>query len=500
MSLSILLWSALLHLLVSSAFSLDQSPPLEQPQVKLDNATVTGKMENDLTMFLGIPFAQPPVGDRRFRVPEALPPYTDNFTAVDYGPSCPQQNVSDLPIPTLSVLANISNYFNDHSTENESEDCLTISIIRPPNATAESNLPVVLWIYGGGFETGDIKEYDDNAAHLVTRSIELDKPVIYAAMNYRQDYILHTFRRTSKRFGFLASREVEQARVGNLGLRDQREAMRWVNKYIVEFGGDPNKTILWGESAGAISISLQMLVNDGDPEGLFRGAFMQSGAPIPVGNVTGGQKYYDVMVDETGCSGSNDTLACLRTVPYGTLKTAIDRTPNYYSYQSLVLAWSPRADGEFLPDNPQRLVQQGKVANVSMAAPHTGNCDDEGTVFSLSSLNVTDDDEFRQYIEKVWIPEGNSSEIDRVLQLYPADVVDGSPFNTWIFNALTGQYKRIAAFQGDVVFQASRRSFLQQRSGKQKIWSFLSKHAKETPFLGSVSLAFFTRERVMRYR
>jgi len=89
----------------------------------------------------------------------------------------------------------------------------------------------------------------------------------------------------------------------------------------------------WGESAGAISVSLQMLANGGNTEGLFRAAFMESGAPVPVGDITHGQKYYDSIVANTGCSSATDTLACLRTVPYASLKAAINKTPGIFSFQ-----------------------------------------------------------------------------------------------------------------------------------------------------------------------
>ena len=93
------------------------------------------------------------------------------------------------------------------------------------------------------------------------------------------------------------------------------------------------RCLSWGESAGAISAALHMLANGGDTEGLFRAAFMESGAPIPVGDITHGQKYYDSIVANTGCSGVADTLACLRTVPYASLKAAINLTPSIFAYQ-----------------------------------------------------------------------------------------------------------------------------------------------------------------------
>lgn len=76
-----------------------------------------------------------------------------------------------------------------------------------------------------------------------------------------------------------------------------------------------------------------MVANNGNADGLFRAAFMQSGSPIPVGDITNGQKYYDAVVSQTGCSSAADTLACLRTVPYATLKAAINRSPGIFSYQ-----------------------------------------------------------------------------------------------------------------------------------------------------------------------
>ena len=93
------------------------------------------------------------------------------------------------------------------------------------------------------------------------------------------------------------------------------------------------RTGSWGESAGAISVALHLLTNQGNTEGLFRGGFMQSGSPIPTGDITNGQADYDGIVAATGCSGASDTLQCLREVDFDTLKAAVDATPNILSYQ-----------------------------------------------------------------------------------------------------------------------------------------------------------------------
>ncbi|KAJ6554988.1 Alpha/Beta hydrolase protein [Mycena vulgaris] len=445
---------------------------LAAPVVTLDAGTFTGIAGSANThSFLGIPFAKPPVGDLRFRLPVPIPAYTGTHAAIAMGLACPQQEI-DLPILTGLPAEVVDEVVNSifGLVFPDSEDCLTINVVKPATATATSKLPVVAWIFGGGFELGSPSMYDGKT--IVERSIAMGKPVVYVSMNYRVSG-----------FGFLASKEVRAAGVGNLGLQDQRQALRWVQKYITTFGGDPTKVTIWGESAGAISVSLHMLANGGNTEGLFRAGFMQSGSPIPVGPVENGQKFYDAIVKQTGCSGATDTLACLRTVPYASIKSAIDASPGIFSYQSLILSWLPREDGVFLTDNPQRLVQQGKVAPVPFV---TGDCDDEGTLFSLSTLNITTDAEFINYIHTYWLPQATAAQGVTLNTMYPSDLLDGSPFGTGLLNGITPQFKRIAAFQGDSVFQAPRRFFQQALSGKQNQWAFLSKREKGIPLLGSL--------------
>ena len=130
---------------------------------------------------------------------------------------------------------------------------------------------------------------------------------------------------------------------------------------------------------------MQMITNGGNNEGLFQGAVMQSGGPIPVGDINRGQEYYDFIVDRTGCRNHKDTLECLRRIPYTTYKKAMDESPNMFSYQvgayivsiycvpsvnslaqALILAWLPRVDGVFLTEPPQYSVLRGHVSNVPM--------------------------------------------------------------------------------------------------------------------------------------
>ncbi|KAI0694775.1 carotenoid ester lipase precursor [Earliella scabrosa] len=443
------------------------------PTVQLDQATFVGTTDGVTTQFLGIPYAKPPIGDLRFNLPVAVDPYAGSHTASAFGPACPQQAIEfphffGVPATTVDFIVNRMYKVVTPAAE----DCLSINVVVPEGTDPSANLPVVVWIFGGGFVVGGTETYDGGV--IVERSIDIGKPIIYVSMNYRVSA-----------YGFLASKEVKNAGVGNLGLQDQRLALRWVQKYISAFGGDPTKVTIWGESAGAMSVALHMLTNSGNTDGLFRGAFMQSGAPIPVGDITHGQAHYDALVAQTKCSVAKDTLHCLRHVPFETLQTAVDKSPGIFSYQSLRLAWVPRADGLFLPDAPQQLVEQGNVAKVPFVS---GNCDDEGTMFSFSTLNITTDKEFREYMVSNYVPDLHPDDprLERLFgTLYPADITKGSPFNTGVFNAITPQYKRFAAIQGDLVFQAPRRFFLQHRADKQPTWSFLHKRGKVTPVMGA---------------
>lgn len=440
------------------------------PTVTLDDATVIGVASGNTNKYLGIPFAEPPVGDLRYQLPQSISSYNGSITAQAYGSACFQQEIT---LPIISGLAaNVTDFILNSiygAIFPSAEDCLFINVITPNTVTSSSKLPVVAWIFGGGFEIGSSSMYDGTT--IVERSVALGEPVVFVSMNYRLSGL-----------GFLSSKEVKAAGVGNLGLQDQREALRWVQKYIGRFGGDSSKVTIWGESAGAISVALQMLSNGGDTEGLFRAGFMESGSPIPVGDITDGQEYYDAIVKSTGCSSASDTLACLRTVSYDDLTTAINESPSIFSYQSLSLAWLPRADGVFLTADPQTLVSQGSVARIPIV---NGDNDDEGTLFSLANINITTSEEFADYITTYYFPKLTETQLSTLLELYPDDITQGSPYDTSILNAVTPQFKRIASFLGDAVFQAPRRYFLQSIASDQPVWSYLSKRLKSFPVLGS---------------
>lgn len=144
------------------------------------------------------------------------------------------------------------------------------------------------------------------------------------------------------------------------------------------------------------------------------------------------------------------------------------RSAYFVGYHSLQSTWAPRPDGTFLTKSPHTLVEEGKIANVSLII---GDMKDEGTLFSLiNSLNTTTTDEFKDYFNSIWWPMASSDEIDRLAELYPEDPTAGSPFDTGILNSIAPQYKRIAALTGDYSFEAQRRQLLGKAPGPK--WTY----------------------------
>ena len=146
-----------------------------------------------------------------------------------------------------------------------------------------------------------------NLSYIIQQSTLNQKPVIGISINYRM-----------AAFGFISSKEIDATCNQNLGLRDQRLAMQWVNKHISAFGGDPDKVTIWGESAGAYSVGDHINAYNGDTGGLFRAAIMESGGAVgaPLNGTDWYQHMYDELVASVGCANATDSLSCIRTVPY----------------------------------------------------------------------------------------------------------------------------------------------------------------------------------------
>lgn len=443
------------------------------------SATVVGTSSSNLDTFIAIPFAQPPTGSLRLKPPQPLTSALGTVNAVGIAPACPQLyfSVSGSDFPT-SVLGEILDIPLFQTVQNSKEDCLTLDIVRPAGTTADSKLPVLFWIFGGGFELGSTQLY--NGGSLVSTSIEKDLPIIFVAANYRVGG-----------FGFMPGKEILADGASNLGLLDQRLVLQWVADNIEAFGGDPTKVTIWGESAGSISVFDQMLLYDGDNtyngKPLFRAAIMDSGSIVPTNPVDcpTGQAIYDTVVENAGCSSASNTLQCLRDLDYTDLLNAANSVSGIFSYTSVDLSYLPRPDGTVLTDSPDALIREGKYAKVPFII---GDQEDEGTIFALFQSNLTTVDDVVSYLSTVFFHNATKEQIQELVATYSDDAGDLSPYRTSILNNWYPQYMRLAAVLGDLTFTLTRRVFLniaQSVNPDVPFWSYLSSYDHGTPILGT---------------
>jgi para-nitrobenzyl esterase len=335
------------------------------PRVKTMQGKVEGKLSSDgqVREFLGIPFAAPPVGPLRWKPPQPPAKWHGVRSAANFGNRCIQSG----GYPDM--------IFRDAG---QSEDCLTLNVWTPANAK-HGKLPVMVWIYGGGFNTGGTSEARQDGEHLA------HKGVLVVSMNYRLGII-----------GFFAHRELAaespQHASGNYGLMDQTAALQWVQRNIAAFGGDPKNVTIFGESAGSTSVSTQMA----SPlaQGLFAHAIGESGGAFSHPGLT--------FVSLADCENrdedfaqtafGNSSLSALRGLSADELvKAAISKQPGIPRFQ-------PNVDGLFLPESVPSIYAEGKQAHVPLfagwnrdeGAPQIVNAAEPPTVESLRELGHKD--------------------------------------------------------------------------------------------------------------
>lgn len=398
----------------------------QQPVVNLNNGSYYGvynpRYSEDI--FLGIPYAQPPLGDLRFRLPQSLnTTWTGQKNATSYSYECIGYGSDDW------VLGNPV-----------SEDCLTVNVIRPHGLVAGSNLPVAVWIHGGGFFNGGSLDQRYNLSFIVQESISMRSPIIAVSLNYRL-----------AAWGFMSGQEVADAGITNLGLRDQRLALHWIQENIQEFGGDPGKVTIWGESAGAHSVGAHLVAYGGRDDKLFRGAISQSGAPAPyttLPTISTWQPIYNAVVNATNCTSSVDTLGCLRTVPSDTLSAIFNSSITGDA------VYLPSVDGDILRESGTKQLRKGQFVKI----PYLNGANfDEGGQFGVKGINTTE--QFLALVESAGPDNATSATI---AALYPDIPGIGIPATLEgrppVSLAEYGhQWKRSAAYEGDLWMHAGRR-------------------------------------------
>ncbi|XP_020642638.1 neuroligin-4, X-linked isoform X2 [Pogona vitticeps] len=292
--------------------------------------------------YLGVPYASPPTGERRFQPPEPPSSWTGIRNATQFAAVCPQylderSLLNDmLPVWFTANLDTVMTYVQD-----QNEDCLYLNIYVPTEDDIHdqsSKKPVMVYIHGGSYMEG--------TGNIVDGSILASYGnVIVVTINYRLGVL-----------GFLSTGD--QAAKGNYGLLDQIQALRWIEENIGSFGGDPKRVTIFGSGAGASCVSLLTLSHYS--EGLFQKAIIQSGTALSSWAVNyQPAKYTAILAEKVGCNtlDTTDLVECFRNKNY---KELIQQTITPATYH---IAFGPVIDGDVIPDDPQILMEQGEFLN-----------------------------------------------------------------------------------------------------------------------------------------
>ncbi len=302
-----------------------------------------------ITSFKGIPFAKPPVGDLRFHAPVPAEPWEGTLKAYNFSP---------ISVQVTPCYADPKDdlYCREWSVDKEqpmSEDSLYLNVWTPANKPDEK-LPVYVWIYGGGFQTGFTAEMEFDGERIARRGI------IVVSMNYRLNL-----------FGFMAHPEITAENPdapSNFGLLDQRMAMQWVKDNIAAFGGDPENITIGGQSAGGGSVLNQILYGH---KNLFKRAVCHSGMFYMPGNnimtprtLAEAEKLGEEFFNFCGAP----TLAEMRRLTTAQLRQKWDE---FGGFAKSVQTWVPCNDGKFVTDEFFSALSKGNVETVPMIIGHT---------------------------------------------------------------------------------------------------------------------------------
>jgi len=349
--------------------------------VSTENGPLRGEVEGDVTVFRGIPFAAPPVGELRWRPPAPVIDWEGVRPAVDFGPICVQPRDGEAV---------------------GSEDCLTLNVWTPTER-GEDLLPVMFYIHPGNNVTGSGSWYPGG-------NLAPWGGVVFVSINFRLGA-----------FGFLAheafTAESEHGSSGGYALLDQIAALRWVHRNIRAFGGDPERVMVFGTSSG--SVDTCAMVASPLTEGLLDAAIMESGPCLSVAK-DDARAFAAVAAAELGCKEPRDVASCLRSreandiarLPGGgltPLPEACNAPPALGTLRRCKFA--PTVDGYVLPDGPHAVITRGRHRHVPMII---GTTSDE-----YANMGVAAPADAAQY--EAMVRALFAGEADRILGAYPAD-------------------------------------------------------------------------------
>jgi len=341
------------------------------PVAKTDAGLISGITDSNINIFKGIPFAAPPVGALRWKAPQPVQPWKGTRQCDTFSAS-PMQAA---PVP-------FSMWSEEFLIRKEpiSEDCLYLNIWTS-STSSNKKLPVLVWIYGGGFVSGgtNVPIYDGEAM--------AKKGIVFVSINYRVGI-----------FGFFAHPELTKESgynaSGNYGILDQIAALKWVQKNITAFGGDPNNVTIAGQSAGSMSVNI--LVASPLAKGLFNKAIAESGAGFVRGFANNNLQQSEQDGTKTATSLKANSIEDLRKLPASVLMRA------------QTMRGGPIIDGYVLPQPIAGIFASGKENNVTLL---TGWNENEGLVFG--PIKKTGD-----YIKQIKEQYGNNAQT--ILEYYPA--------------------------------------------------------------------------------
>jgi para-nitrobenzyl esterase len=336
-----LFFAALLLSASTAAYAADSFPS----QVRTDTGAISGAVSDGVLAFKGVPFAAPPVGALRWRAPQPAAAWQGVRPATEYGHDCAQ-----VPFPSDAAPLGTA----------PSEDCLVLNVWRPAGKSGHK-LPVMVWIYGGGFVNGG------------------SSPAVYDGSQFaKQGVVLVSFNYRLGRFGFFAhpaltKENADGGLLGNYAYMDQIAALKWVQRNIAAFGGDPDNVTIFGESAGGGSVHL--LLTSPMAQGLFKKAIVESGGGrgplMPMRriheDVPGGPASAEsVGVDFAKANGIQgegpDALAALRALPTDKVVAGLNMASMGPAAATYV--GGPIQDGKIVVESPDEAYRSGHWAKV----------------------------------------------------------------------------------------------------------------------------------------
>jgi para-nitrobenzyl esterase len=394
--------------------------------VRIETGLVQGIMENGLTVYRGIPFAAPPVGERRWREPAPASNWNGVRPADMFAPGCMQMPIGD------SVIGYMDLPF--------SEDCLYLNIWTPAKS-ANERLPVMVWIYGGGFNAGA------TSVPLYSGENLARKDVVVASIAYRVGP-----------FGFLAHTELSAESgghgSGNYGLLDQMAGLGWIKRNIAAFGGDPNRVTIFGESAGGISVSI--LAASPLAKGLFQGAISESGGSFAPAKAAqeGGQNIIQLPVAERNGTTFLKNLGAQTVADGRKLPAEAIRNGGRGGFERF---W-PVLDHHVISDDQYKLYQAGTYNDIPVLI---GTNSDEGAAFVQNTTSAT----YRAFVK-----DGFGLFADQILAAYPV----GS--DEQALRSQRGIWREVAFGWGTWAWAR-----LQSQTGKGKVFVYYFDHRPPYP-------------------